>query len=85
MDVDKRRIGKAEAAQKGGRKVFDIHTHSYCSDGADAPAVVVEKLRSLSRRQILKYIPAIHAPMLNLHYERLDDRFNSVIRSCLHP
>ena len=42
--------------------------------GRLAPAVVVEKLRSLSRRQILKYIPAIHAPMLNLHYERLDDR-----------
>ena len=42
--------------------------------GRFAPAVVVEKLRSLSRRQILKYIPAIHAPMLNLHYERLDDR-----------
>ena len=42
--------------------------------GRYAPAVVVEKLRSLSRRQILKYIPAIHAPMLNLHYERLDDR-----------
>ena len=42
--------------------------------GRCAPAVVVEKLRSLSRRQILKYIPAIHAPMLNLHYERLDDR-----------
>lgn len=46
MDVDKRRIGKAEAAQKGGRKVFDIHTHSYCSDGADAPAVVVENAKS---------------------------------------
>ena len=42
--------------------------------GRFTPAVVVEKLRSLSRRQILKYIPAIHAPMLNLHYERLDDR-----------
>ena len=42
--------------------------------GRFAPAVVVEKLRSLSRCQILKYIPAIHAPMLNLHYERLDDR-----------
>ncbi len=42
--------------------------------GRYAPAVVVEKLKSLSRRQLLKYIPAINAPMLNLHYERLDDR-----------
>ena len=42
--------------------------------GRYAPAVVVEKLKSLSRSQLLKYIPAINAPMLNLHYERLDDR-----------
>ena len=42
--------------------------------GRYAPAVVVEKLKSLSRRQLLKYIPAINAPVLNLHYERLDDR-----------
>ena len=42
--------------------------------GRFAPAVVVEKLKSLSRRQLLKYIPAINAPVLNLHYERLDDR-----------
>ena len=42
--------------------------------GRYAPAVVVEKLRALSRRGILKYIPAINAPMLNLHYERLDEK-----------
>ena len=42
--------------------------------GRYAPAVVEEKLKSLSRRQLLKYIPAINAPVLNLHYERLDDR-----------
>ena len=42
--------------------------------GRYAPAVVVEELKSLSRRQLLKYIPAINAPMLNLHYERLDDK-----------
>ena len=39
--------------------------------GRYAPAVVEEKLRELSRRQILKYIPAINAPMLTLHTERL--------------
>ena len=42
--------------------------------GRYAPAVVEEKLRALSRRQLLKYIPAIHAPMLTLHFERLDPR-----------
>ena len=42
--------------------------------GRYAPDVVTEKLRQLSRRQLLKYIPAINAPMLCLHYERLDDR-----------
>ena len=42
--------------------------------GRYAPDVVGEKLRQLSRRQLLKYIPAINAPMLCLNYERLDDR-----------
>ena len=42
--------------------------------GRYAQGVVVEKLRQLSRRQLLKYIPAIHAPMLCLNYERLDDK-----------
>ena len=42
--------------------------------GRYAPDVVVEKLRQLSRRQLLKYIPAINAPMLCLNYERLDER-----------
>ena len=42
--------------------------------GRYAQDVVVEKLRALSRRQVLKYIPAINAPMLCLNYERLDDK-----------
>ena len=42
--------------------------------GRYAPDVVLEKLRQLSRRQVLKYIPAINAPMLCLNYERLDDK-----------
>ena len=42
--------------------------------GRYAPAAVEEKLRALSRRQLLKYIPAINAPMLTLHFERLDPR-----------
>ena len=44
------------------------------SAGRYAPAVVEEKLRTLARRQLLQYIPAINAPMLTLHYERLDER-----------
>ena len=31
-------------------------------------------LRGLSRRQLLQFIPAINAPMLTLHYERLVPR-----------
>ena len=42
--------------------------------GRYAVDVVREKLRTLSRRQVLKYIPAINAPMLCLNYERLDDK-----------
>ena len=42
--------------------------------GRYASEVVVEKLRHLARRQILKYIPAINAPMLCLNYERLDEK-----------
>ena len=42
--------------------------------GRYAVDVVREKLRQLSRRQVLKYIPAINAPMLCLNYERLDDK-----------
>ena len=42
--------------------------------GRYAPDVVVEKLKTLARRQVLKYIPAINAPMINLHYERLDEK-----------
>ena len=42
--------------------------------GRYAPAVVEEMLRGLSRRQLLKFIPAINAPMLTLHYERLVPR-----------
>ena len=42
--------------------------------GRYAPDVVVEKLKQLSRRQLLKYIPAINAPMLCLNYERLNDK-----------
>jgi len=40
--------------------------------GRYAPAVVEEHLRALARRQVLKFIPAINAPMLTFHYERLD-------------
>lgn len=42
--------------------------------GRYAPDVVVEKLRQLARRQLLKYIPAINAPMICLNYERLDEK-----------
>ena len=42
--------------------------------GRYAPDVVVDKLKQLSRRQLLKYIPAINSPMLCLNYERLDDK-----------
>ena len=42
--------------------------------GRYAPAVVEEMLRGLSRRQLLQFIPAINAPMLTLHYERLVPR-----------
>jgi len=42
--------------------------------GRYAVEVVREKLRTLSRRQVLKYIPAINAPMLCLNFERLDDK-----------
>ena len=51
-----------------------IDEENIAKAGRYAPAVVEEKLKSLSRRQLLKYIPAINAPVLNLHYERLDDR-----------
>ena len=49
--------------------------------GRYAPEVVREKLRTLSRRQVLKYIPAINAPMLCLNYERLDDKNLRLLRS----
>ena len=42
--------------------------------GRYAPDIVVEKLKQLARRQVLKYIPAINAPMLCLNYERLDEK-----------
>ena len=42
--------------------------------GRYAVDAVREKLKSLSRRQVLKYIPAINAPLLCLNYERLDDK-----------
>ena len=42
--------------------------------GRYAPDAVREKLRRLSQRQVLKYIPAINSPMLCLNYERLDDK-----------
>jgi len=42
--------------------------------GRYAVAVVEEKLRALARRGVLQFIPAINAPMLTLHYERLDER-----------
>ena len=42
--------------------------------GRYAPGVVGEYLKQLSRRQLLKYIPAINAPMLCLHYERLYEK-----------
>ena len=48
-----------------------VDTAKIAQAGRYAPAVVEEKLRELSRRQILKYIPAINAPMLTLHTERL--------------
>ncbi len=51
-----------------------IDEHKIAAAGRYAADVVVEKLRQLSRRQLLKYIPAINAPMLCLNYERLDDR-----------
>ena len=51
-----------------------IDEHKIAAAGRYAVDVVVEKLRQLSRRQLLKYIPAINAPMLCLNYERLDDR-----------
>ena len=43
-------------------------------NGRYAVAVVEEKLRALARRGVLQFIPAINAPMLTLHYERLDER-----------
>ena len=51
-----------------------IDEQKIAAAGRYAADVVVEKLRQLSRRQLLKYIPAINAPMLCLNYERLDDR-----------
>ncbi len=48
-----------------------VDTAKIAQAGRYAPAVVEEKLRELSRRQILKYIPSINAPMLTLHTERL--------------
>ena len=42
--------------------------------GRYAPDAVREKLKRLSQRQVLKYIPAINAPMLCLNYERLDEK-----------
>ena len=51
-----------------------IDEHKIAAAGRYAADGVVEKLRQLSRRQLLKYIPAINAPMLCLNYERLDDR-----------
>ena len=51
-----------------------IDEQKIATAGRYAADVVVEKLRQLSRRQLLKYIPAINAPMLCLNYERLDDR-----------
>ncbi len=41
--------------------------------GRMSSLVAEEQLRSLSRRQVLKFIPAINSPMLCLNYERLDD------------
>lgn len=42
--------------------------------GRYAPDVVVEKFKQLARRQVLKYIPAINAPMLCLNNERLHEK-----------
>ena len=42
--------------------------------GRYAPAVVAELFQRLARRQVLKYIPAINAPMLCLVNERLHEK-----------
>ncbi|MBQ0024858.1 MAG: RecQ family ATP-dependent DNA helicase [Bacteroidales bacterium] len=42
--------------------------------GGYAPEVVHDKLRALSRENVIKYIPLINSPMLNLNYERLDPK-----------
>ena len=51
-----------------------IDVEKIAQAGRYAPAVVTEKLRTLARRQVLQFIPAINAPMLCLNYERLDDK-----------
>jgi len=42
--------------------------------GGYAAEIVRNKLVSLSRKQLIKYIPAINSPMLNLNNERLVDK-----------
>ncbi len=42
--------------------------------GRYSPEVVKEKLKRLSRMEVVKYIPAISSPMLNINNERLYDR-----------
>lgn len=42
--------------------------------GHYSPEVVKEKLKRLSRMDVVKYIPAISSPMLNLNNERLYDK-----------
>ena len=42
--------------------------------GHYSPEVVKDKLKRLSRMEVVKYIPAISSPMLNLNNERLYDK-----------
>jgi len=42
--------------------------------GRYAPEVVKEKLKQLTRTHIVKYVPAITSPMLNINNERLYDK-----------
>lgn len=42
--------------------------------GHYSPEVVKDKLKKLSRMEVVKYIPAISSPMLNLNNERLYDK-----------
>ena len=42
--------------------------------GGYAVEVVNDRLKQLSRQNVIKYIPVINSPMINLNYERLDPK-----------